>query len=68
MGRHEKLAKQIRELNDAGIEVGHAMVIGDGVFFRRREAAFSFARNHEREVVRVEGQVSGWLVKNPPRR
>ena len=66
MGRQDSLAKLIRQLKAHGINIGYACIVDEGVFFKTLKDAKGFAGRHKRDLVRVDGQVSGWLVKDPP--
>lgn len=64
MGKQDELAKFIRQVKDAGLDVGQACVVANGVFSQSLKFARIFAKKHDKDLVRVNGQVSGWLAKN----
>lgn len=64
MGTQEELAKLIYKLAEDGIDLGDFSVSADGVFFRTHRPAEIFAGRYDKELVRVDGWVSGWLAKN----
>jgi hypothetical protein len=64
MGKQEVVAKLLRQVKDSGVDVGQCCVVADGVFFPSHRSAVLFADKHDKDVVRVDGQVSGWLAKN----
>jgi hypothetical protein len=51
-------------LRKSGIDLGKFTVWDDGVFFDTLRAAQIFAERHNKDLVQVDGQVSGWLAKN----
>ena len=64
MGKQEELAQLVYALLDSGIDVGKFTISLDGVFFDRYEPAQVFAERYNKDLVRVDGHVSGWLAKN----
>ena len=64
MGNEEELAKLVRALRESGVDVGNYSVFPDGVFFDTQRSAMIFAEKHDKELVRIEGHVSGWLARN----
>ena len=64
MGNEEELAKLVRALRESGVDVGNCSIFPDGVFFDTQRSAMIFAEKHDKELVRIEGHVSGWLAKN----
>jgi hypothetical protein len=66
MGKQDDLAKRIREVIDGGVDIGQFCVVDEGVFFSSREPADKFAKRHDKDLVRVDGQVSGWLARDKP--
>ena len=61
MGKQEELAKFVRAMRRAGVPMGDFCTVPQGVFFSTRKSANAFAKNHDRELVRVDGQ---GLAKN----
>ena len=41
-------------------------VMGDAVFSASREFASIFAEKHDKDLIHIEGQISGWLAKDKP--
>lgn len=66
MGKQEELAALVYTLRAEGIDIGFCIAVDEGVFFNSRERAESFAQGYDKDLVRVDGQVSGWLAKNRP--
>jgi hypothetical protein len=64
IGKQDELAKLVRQVKDAGIDIGQCCVVAEGVFFHSRKYAELFAEKHDKDLVRVDGQVSGWLARN----
>jgi tetrahydrodipicolinate N-succinyltransferase len=64
MGKQDELAKFVRQIRAAGVNVGQGCVVGKGVFFPSLTPARIFAKKHDKDLVRVNGQVSGWLARN----
>jgi hypothetical protein len=54
----------LRWLQGSGFEFGSCCVVPEGVFFRSKQFAATFARIHDKDVVPINGPVSGWLAKN----
>jgi hypothetical protein len=67
MGKQDEVAKLIRQVKDSGIDIGQFCVVDDGVFFPSQKSARSYAKRHNKDLVRVDGQVSGWLARDKPR-
>ena len=68
MGKQDELAKFIHQVQAAGLDVGSACVVGNGVFSQSLQFARVFAKKHNKDLVRVNGQISGWLARNKPAR
>ena len=66
MGKQEELAALLYQLKADGIDVGRSCVVDEGVFFPEHVSADGFAKHYDKELVRVDGHVSGWLAKNKP--
>ena len=64
MAKQDELANFLRQVKDDGIDVGQCCVVPGGVFFYSRELAVTFAERHDKDLVRVGGQVWGWLATN----
>ena len=64
MGKQDELATFLRQVKDDGVDIGQCCVVPEGVFFGSLEIAKIFAERHDKELKRVDGQVSGWLAKN----
>jgi len=63
MGKQDELATLVYQLKECGIDVGQYLVVPEGVFFESHKPADIFAKKHDKDLVRVSGQVSGWLAK-----
>jgi hypothetical protein len=59
-----ELAETLRWLKSIGAEFGQCCVVPQGVLFMSERQASIFAEKHKKDLVRVEGDVSGWLAKN----
>jgi len=59
----DALAALLRQVREAGIDVGHCCVVLEGVFFQSQRTAAAFCERNDKQLVRVSGQVSGWLAK-----
>jgi hypothetical protein len=68
MGKQDELAKFIRQVEAAGLDVGNGCVVANGVFSRSLQFARIFSQKHDKDLVRVNGQISGWLARNKPSR
>ena len=68
MGKQDELATFIRQVEAAGLDVGNGCVVANGVFSRSLQFARVFAQKHNKDLVRVDGQISGWLARNKPSR
>ena len=66
MGKRDELAKFISDLKQRGIDVGNNAVHPAGVVFESVQYAKLFAEKFDRDLTRIDGQVSGWLVENNP--
>ncbi len=66
MGKQDELATFMRQVEAAGLDIGNGCVVGNGVFSRSLQFARVFAQTHNKDLVRVNGQVSGWLARNKP--
>lgn len=64
MGTQEELAQLVYQLRDSGVDLGSFSVVPQGVFFPSYKSAQIVAKKYNRDLVRVDGQVSGWLVKD----
>jgi hypothetical protein len=60
------VAALIYQLQQSGIEGWQCCVVPQGVFFRERQHAENFCERYGKELVPVEGLVTGWLAKNKP--
>jgi predicted NAD/FAD-dependent oxidoreductase len=68
MGKQDEFAKFIRQVRAAGLDVGNGCVVADGVFSESLQFARVFAKTHDKDLVRVDGQISGWLARNKSRK
>jgi hypothetical protein len=66
MGTQEELAALMYQIRTAGMDVGQCCVVGNGVFFHEHRFARIFSERYDKELLRVDGQVSGWLAKDKP--
>ncbi len=64
MGKQDELAKFPRLVKDDGIDIGQCCVVPKGVFFHSLKTAKIFARRHDKDLIRIDAQVSGWLARN----
>jgi hypothetical protein len=64
MSAEDEAAKLLSALEDEGFEVGRCCVVPQGVFFSSKQLAKTFAKMHDKELVPIEGPVTGWLAKN----
>jgi hypothetical protein len=68
MRKQENVARLIGQIRTRDFDIGHFCVINETeVFFPSFRLAKSYAKNLDKVVVRVDGQISGWLVKDPPK-
>jgi hypothetical protein len=68
MASNRELEQQLRNLRAAGVlDIGMCCVVPDGVFCADEHFARAFAKRHDKELIRIEGEVPGWLAKNRPR-
>lgn len=65
MSNRAELAKRLKGYKAAGLDLGNGCVVAEGVFFSVYKAAREAAKKYGRELVKVSGPVSGWLMKNP---
>ena len=66
MAKKSELAKRLRGYKAAGLNLGHGCVVAEGVFFSVYRSAQIAAKKYGRDLERVSGPVSGWLMKNNP--
>jgi hypothetical protein len=66
MGKRDELAKFIADMKREGVDVGNYATHPEGVVFESLKAAKICAERHGGALSRIDGQVSGWLVKNQP--
>jgi hypothetical protein len=66
LGKQDTLAAFLYQVKKSGIDIGQCCVLPAGVFFASHKVATTFAKKHDKKLVRVSGRVSGWLAKNRP--
>jgi hypothetical protein len=61
----DRLKEQLRQLQAEGLLAARmSCVTQDGVFFGSEHYARVFAERHNKELVRIDGEVPGWLARN----
>jgi hypothetical protein len=62
--KQEEFAALMHQLKELGLNIGQCCVLPEGVFFPSETSASLFSERHGKDLVKVDGLVSGWLVKN----
>ena len=64
MGTQEELADFMYHAGQIGFDIGDHAAHGAGVVFKSYESARKFAETFDKDLVRIDGKVSGWLAQN----
>lgn len=64
MGTQEEIANFIYKAKQEGLDLGNWATHGAGIVFQSLKPAKIYADQHDKDLVRIDGKVSGWLAQN----